>query len=310
MRTLSGIKRKIRTVTSIQKVTKATAAIANIRFQNLTYALRSAIVYQEAIAASARDISGHLSESDIESISGYFKKGRTGRTILIVLSTDKGLCGTYNSRLLELLAEFSRAQIRLGRKLGFISFGRHATEYLTKMDRNILLARPAVSITGAKQESEEITRYVHSKFFSSETDEIHVLYNRFYSSGLQKAHSFRLLPLDVTLEAFPAKNRGGSEEEGIMGASGTSFSTADFEFDGDAPGFLKSFFYRHLEATLLRTVLESVAGEHAARMNAMQESTSNADELIKDLSMKYNKMRQARITGELIEVVGSAEALN
>lgn len=308
MKTQTGLKRKIKTVSSIQKVTRATAAIANIRLQNLSTPLRAMQKYQESLAACAKDIAAHLKNSDNELLARYFRKGRTAKVLFIVFTSDKGLCGVYNSRLLAELAEATRTQIRLGRKLSFVSFGRHAAEHLAKMNRNVILSRPAVSLAGAETLSKELVKECFSMFDDGTIDEVHIFYNRYFSAGKQIMQSSVFLPLDA-----PGQNvrKADPGEEGITGASWTgAFRLADFEFDAAAERFLNPFFYHYLEVTMRRIILESAAGEQAARMSAMQESTSNADELIKNLSMKYNKMRQAKITGELIEVVSSAEALN
>ncbi len=289
MRSLSTIKRKIKTINSIRKVTKATAAIASIRLQALLSPLEVLAQYHETLEASAGDIARHTDRQLLESSVPFFRKGKTTKVLFIIFTSDKGLCGVYNNKLLSEVAEASRNQIRQGRKLSFVSFGRHACEYLSRMNRSIARVYPASSFAGAETAAKELAQLCSSKFISKDIDEVRVFYNRFLSAGLRKAGTSVFLPLNV--EAIPD-------------------ATGDFEFDDAAGGFLLSFFSHYLETTLRRAMLESAASEQSARMSAMQESASNADDLIRGLSMKYNRIRQARITGELIEVVSSAEALN
>lgn len=311
MKSQSSVKRKIKTVTSIQKVTKATAAIANIRLQALSSPLLALKPYQENLAKSVDNISRHLDRDVLGSAVPFFRKTRTSKVLFIIFSSDKGLCGGYNSRLLSEVAEATRSQIRLGRKLSFISFGRHACEYLTRMKRTIIRSYPAVCLSAAADLARELTKDCSSMVASKDVDEIHVFYNRFLSAGRQQAQSSLFLPLDLSGIPSGRKSPDISDEDGIMEATPAGkYTIADFEIDGIPAETLLPLYFHHLEISMRRIILESAAGEQAARMSAMQESTSNADDLIKDLSMKYNKMRQAHITGELIEVVSSAEALN
>lgn len=311
MKSQGSVKRKIKTITSIKKVTKATAAIANIRLQSLSSALLAMKPYQESLAESAADIAGHLDRDLLEPAVPFFRKSRISKVLFIVFSSDKGLCGAYNSRLLSEVAEATRYQIRLGRKLSFISFGRHACEYLSNMKRSIVRSYPAVCLSAAADLARELTIECSSMFSSKSVDEVHIFYNRFLSAGRQKAHSSTFLPLDFSTAHTEEKAADTAVEAGIMDETpGGKYKIANFEIDGPPVETLFPFYLHYLEMLMRRVILESAAGEQAARMSAMQESTSNADDLIKHLSMKYNRMRQTHITGELIEVVSSAEALN
>ncbi len=311
MKSQSSIKRKIRTVTSIRKVTNATAAIANIRLQALFAPLASLRNYRDDLAISANDISGHIDQVLLKSAVPFFRKGRTSKVLFMVFTSDKGLCGMYNSRLLQDVAEASRTQIRLGRKLSFISFGRHASEYLSKMNRNVIKSYPAVCLAGSQSLARELLKEISEMFVSKAVDEVHLFYNRFVSVGKQDAGHSLLLPLDFSELSSKEKRVDTTVHNGdVHGRSAIRYKVPDFELDPPFSGLLKSFLSHYLEIMIRMAILESAAGEQAARMSAMQESTSNADDLIKDLSMEYNKMRQAQITRELIEVVSSAEALN
>ena len=214
------------------------------------------------------------------------------RKMLVVISADRGLCGAFNSNIIRRSLDFLRTHqddpeinltlIVVGRKVR--DFYRRRGQYTVRSEYVSFFDRLAYS--HAAQIAQDFTR----AYLTEEVDEVHLLYNEFKSVASQRVVVEQLLPIQ------PAAAPEGE-------------SMVEFEFEPSPAAVLERLLPKHLEVQLYRALMESLAAEYGARMTAMENATKNASEMIDLLTLQFNKARQERITKELLEIVGGAEAL-
>jgi F-type H+-transporting ATPase subunit gamma len=294
MATLRDIHRRIKAVKNTQQITKAMKMVAASKLRKVqtdmlelrSYAnkMRSVIA---SLAASAGDASHPL----------LIERPRKVTEVL-VLTSDKGLCGAFNTNILRAghkqINNLSKEEAAgTGEKLGVNAsvVGRKAVDYFKR--RNVELRNNWTGISGALSfdHAKMISEDIINKYSEGEVDEVYLVYNEFVNMGKQAVRTVRLLP--TTTDEV--------EEE--------TTATSDFIFEPDKEQLLDALLPKNVEIQIYRALLESSASEEAARMTAMENATKAASEMIDTLTLKYNKARQASITGELMDIVGGVEAL-
>jgi F-type H+-transporting ATPase subunit gamma len=198
------------------------------------------------------------------------------KQLILVFATDKGLCGPLNANLFRELTDTDPA------KTEFVSMGRKATQYLARTRRNLIADYPLRDPVRFA-DIRPIAKFASDKFISGEVDEVSVLYPRFVNTLTQKSVLRDLLPI-------PA------EDLDVKGVSG------EFLFEPDVHGVLDSILPHYIAFQLFQMAHDARASEHSARMVAMKTATDNAKQLVKDLTLEYNKVRQQNITTELLEI--------
>ena len=235
---------------------------------------------------------------------------------LLVVSGDRGLCGGYNSNVIRRAENRAKELQAEGLETTLILVGRKATQYFQRRGYKIDATYSGLEQIPTAAEATNIADELLSLFLAEKVDRIELVYTKFVSLVSSRPVVQTLLPLDTQgLEAaddeiFRLTTRGGQfqvEREKV--ASTVSALPSDMIFEQDPVQILDSLLPLYLSNQLLRSLQESAASELAARMTAMSNASENAGELIKSLSLSYNKARQAAITQELLEVVGGAEAL-
>ena len=286
-------RRRIRTVKSTKKITRAMELISASRIVKAQQRVQASSPYAEAIT---RAVSAIASNSSVDHPLMTAKETAT-RAAMLIVSSDRGLAGAYSSNAIkegEQLAELLRSE---GKEVRPYLVGRKAIAYYRFRDREI--AGEWSGFTDAPQYSDakEVADALIEAFLTPEeeggVDEIHVVYTRFVSMVAQNPVAARLLPLVVE----------ESEEE----PEGGAFPL--YEFEPSAEGVLDALLPRYVEARIYNALLQSAASQHAARRRAMKAATDNAEELIKSLTRLANAARQAEITQEISEIVGGADAL-
>jgi F-type H+-transporting ATPase subunit gamma len=282
MPSLKALRKRIVTVRSTQKITKAMKMIAAAR-------LRRA---QEA-AERARPYAAKLTEMFTAVVAGIEPEAhpllarRDERRIdLVVLTSDRGLCGGYNSNLLRFAEGFVRQ--RSGVETSVSVVGRKGLEYYRRRGASLVLHRLGILTTPAPTLAKELAAEVTRRFVAEETDAVYLVYNRFRSAISQVPTVTPLLPVTMPQSDAPL---------------------ADYIFEPARPELLGRLLPRYVEALLTQALLEAAASEHGARMTAMDNATTNASDMIERLTLSMNRARQAAITTELMEIVSGAEAL-
>lgn len=281
MPSLKALRKRISTVRSTQKITKAMKMVAAAR-------LRRA---QDA-AERARPYAGKLAETfavvaaGIEAEAHPLLARREERRIdLVVLTSDRGLCGGYNANLLRFAENFVRQR---SAQTAITVVGRKGLEYYRRRNASIVRHQVGVLSTPVPELTRALAAAITERFVSGETDAVFLVYSRFKSAISQIPTVTPLLP--VTLP----------ETEG---------PPVDYIFEPDRAALLDLLLPRYVQAVITQGLLEAIASEHGARMTAMDNATTNASEMIGRLTLVMNRVRQAAITKELMEIVSGAEAL-
>jgi F-type H+-transporting ATPase subunit gamma len=226
------------------------------------------------------------------------KKRDVNNVGFVVISADRGLAGAYNSTVIRRGEREIVAARAKGHGYSLTSAGRKAESYFRYRGYKLDEALSGFSEQPTYENARELAAGQIKRFEEGEVDEVYLVYTRFLSMGSQKVDVVRLLPLDIDKVAGTADS--GKTESG---------SRADYEFEPEPGQILERLVPRYVEGRIFAALLDAAASEQAARQRAMKSATDNAEELIKRLSIVANKVRQAGITTEIMEIVGGAEAL-
>lgn len=285
MPALRDIKRRIRSVESTQKITKAMEMVAAAKLNRTQVKLLQMRPYGEELQKLFLRLSPSLKEIEHPLLIEREVKKRA----LLVITADRGLCGAYNINL-NSLAEKELKEAKVETQI--IALGRNARDYFTHRDapllRTYLDLGDEPDFTQAKALAEEITAlYVQGVF-----DELDLIYTHFISALVQQVRFQKFLPFALSA----AEGEGEKEER-------------EYIYEPSQAEILKEIIPRYLNITFYQMLLEAKTSEHSARMRAMTAASDNADDLIRTLTLKYNRARQEAITNEVTEVVRTAEAL-
>jgi F-type H+-transporting ATPase subunit gamma len=278
------LRRRIRSVKSTQQITKAMKMVAAARLRRAQSRILEARPYATCLDAVLASLAARVPENRHPLLEQREEK----RATLVVITSDRGLCGSFNTNVLR----EASALMASGRweHVDLVLVGRKAVDYFKH--RGVKpLAAPADLLAKVTPEAVfALGRMLAKRFAARETDAIYLLSNRFRSIIQQKVVLGKLLPVER------AKLEGGG-------------SLVGYVCEPSPAVLLDHLLPRYVDVEVLRAVLSSVAAEHAARMTAMGAATKNAGEMIDKLTLSYNRMRQASITKELIEIVSGAQAL-
>lgn len=292
MANLKEVRTRIASTQSTQQITKAMKMVSATKLRKAQQAITQMRPYAEKLNGILQNLSD--SAKDEPSIQGYFEHREVKNVLLVVNSSDRGLCGGFNSNitkevtsLIEKTYQGKNVEVKFLGKKAYEFFKRHSFS----MDTSSMSIFQDLNANDAfKFGGEIIADFLNGKF-----DEVRVVYNRFKNAATQIVTAEKILP--VELDAF-----GSSEKE-------PSKYLADFAFEPIKKDLLFTVIPRAVKTQLYKTMLNSQASEHGSRMVAMDKATENAGELIYDLKLEYNQARQAAITTEILEIVGGAAAL-
>jgi len=229
--------------------------------------------------------------------------GNDQKHLIVVVSADRGLCGGFNSNLARSVMAQVNTLIAEGKEVGLVFVGRKSRDVVRPIHGDKIW-KSFVGMTGKSKvefvDANEVTQYILSKFDAGEYDVAHLAFNTFESVLTQKPTINQIIPFDLSNVADEVAENTASVKDGPV---------SPYMFEPDEEQILSSLLPRNIGVQIYSAMLNSAAGEHAARMTAMDNATRNAGEMINDLSLKYNRARQAHITKELIEIISGAEAL-
>jgi F-type H+-transporting ATPase subunit gamma len=294
---LREYRRRIKSVQSTKKITRAMELIAASRIVKAQQRIAASRPYSEAITDVVRTVTA----PGVVSVDHPLTTPRenVGAAALVLITSDRGLAGGYSANVLR-AGEQTTAKLR-GRSVEAKPFlvGRKAVAYYRFRGRDTSHAWSGFSEQPTYDDAKVVGDALLEAFVAGSSDggvdEIHIVYTRFESMATQKVTVARLLPLD------PAEAAEGDSE--------ATTSSALLEFEPEGAGVLDALLPRYLTARIFAAMLDAAASEQAARRRAMKSATDNADELIKKLTRDANAARQAEITQEIMEIVGGAEAL-
>jgi len=314
MANLKSIRDRIQSVKNTKKITEAMRLVAAARVRRAQEQVIATRPFADRLAQVLFGLQTRLRFEDVD--LPLLKKREVKSVGLLVISGDRGLCGGYNSNVIRRAENRAKELQSEGVNYTYVLVGRKATQYFQRRNQPIAATYSGLEQIPTAAEATNIADELLSLFLSEKVDRIELVYTKFVSLVSSRPVVQTLLPLDTQgLEAaddeiFRLTTRGGQfqvEREKVT--STVAPLPRDMIFEQDPVQILDSLLPLYLSNQLLRALQESAASELAARMTAMSNASDNAGELIKTLSLSYNKARQAAITQELLEVVGGAEAL-
>lgn len=282
MASLKDIRDRIKSVKSIQKVTSAMKMVAAAKVRKAQEKMEQARPYTSALEETINHILPDVNRDDLDLLNVREIK----RKAYVIVSADRGLAGGFNSNIIKVsekeIAEFGKENVDL------FCIGKKARDHFKRRDYNIVESHIDFWSELNFDNAMMIGRSAIEHFTSGKVDEIHVIYNYFVNMAQQEIRSEVLLPLSYDDEGFEEKDRLYEPSKEVL---------------------VSSLVPRHLNIQVWKYLLESYASEQAARMMAMENATTNAGDMIKSLTLEFNKARQAAITTEMLEIVSGAEAL-
>ena len=294
MPSLKELKNRITSVKSTRKITSAMKMVAASKLRRAQELAESSRVYADSLAFILSSLAGKPSKnSDLPEILTGRENPKT--TLLIINSSDRGLCGGFNSNLFRNAKIWIAEQQAKGKTVKLLTVGKKASSFYRRSEIDVIANFEDLTSNDRQiQVAEEIKNKIVELFESKEVDEVSILFNKFVSAIAQEPSYQSLIPM-------------ASDDEQTEEVVETS--NAVFEFEPDKNELLEYLLPRNFLTQIYRSILESSASEHAARMTSMDNATRNAGDMIDRLTLTYNRTRQAFITKELIEIISGAEAV-
>ena len=293
MPNLKELKNRIASVKSTKKITSAMKMVAASKLRRAQELAESSRVYADSLAFILSSLAGKTSNSsDLPEILTGREDPKT--ILLVINSSDRGLCGGFNSNLFRNAKNWIAQQQAQGKTVKIMTVGKKAASFYRRSELDVIAGFDDLTSNDRQlQVSEEVKNKIVELFESKEIDEVSILFNKFISAISQEPTYQSIIPMAA---------EEASEEEAAI-------SNAVFEFEPDKNELLEYLVPRNFLTQIYRSILESSASEHAARMTSMDNATRNAGDMIDRLTLTYNRTRQAFITKELIEIISGAEAV-
>lgn len=287
MPNLKDIRNRIGAVKNTQKITSAMKLVAAAKLRRAQEAVQAARPYANKMSQVITELA-----SKVEADSHPLLKvpEREDRILILLITSDRGLCGGFNNNLLRALARFVRDKREVTESIQMITVGRKGNQFFGRSAMDIVQNYPGlisdVTFAGAKRVAQDVM----TRFTSGEVDAVYMVYNEFVSA-IQVNQQFR--------QILPMHAPEASEAAGAV----------EYIYEPDEQSLLDQLLPNSVEIQVFQALLESVAAEQGSRMTAMETATNNASDLISKLTLQYNRARQAYITNELMEIVSGAESL-
>lgn len=293
MAALNEVRDRIKSVKSTQQITKAMKLVSASKLKKAT----SRITLMRPYAEKLQDVLSNIMQStDLSELSmGYNDERPINKVLVVAFSSDRGLCGGFNSNLIKTAKKVVEEKYanKVGRKnITVLPIGKKVDENFRRTDIAVNSDFWDLFYNLNFEESSKIAQFLMNSFLSKEYDVIEVVYSKFKNAAVQEFSVEQFLPV--------AK----------VQSTTTSSSNADYVFEPNKIALLEELIPKILKTTFFRYCLDNNASEHGARMVAMDSATNNAGDLIKKLEIEYNKARQAAITNQIMEIVGGAAALD
>jgi F-type H+-transporting ATPase subunit gamma len=283
MANLKNLSERIKSVTSIQQVTKAMKMVAAAKVKKAQDKMEISRPYARNTQELICRILPQISSTDISLV----EKRNVNNIGMIIVTSDRGFAGSFNSSVIR-LAEKEIEKIGKD-KVQLFCLGKKASEYFSKRDYNVKETFFDFWKDMSYDTASDISKTFISAFENQDIDEVHVIYNRFRTLASQDLIMEKVLPVDFSVDY--------------------NITNYNYDYEPGQKEIVSTLIPKHINVQMWQQLLESYSSEEAARMIAMDNATENAKEIIKELKLEFNKARQAAITTEMLEIVGGAEAL-
>jgi F-type H+-transporting ATPase subunit gamma len=287
MATLKAIRKRIGSIRNTQQITKAMKMVSAAKLRRAQEAAVAARPYAEKMIELLKNVGARVSSDAHPLLTVREEK----KLHLVLFTSDRGLCGGYNANLIRAAEAFMRKNAG-DKEIELTLVGRKGADHFRRRRANIADRHIGILATPAEELAAEIAQKLINRFVGGETDAVYILYSRFRSALSQVPTLEKLLPVALT------------DANATVGQQQT-----EYLYEPGVRELLASLLPRITEVAAQRALLEAIASEHGARMTAMDSATSNASKMMGSLTLQMNRARQASITRELMEIVGTAEAL-
>jgi F-type H+-transporting ATPase subunit gamma len=286
MANLKEIRNRITSVGSTMQITSAMKMVSAAKLKRA----QDAIIQMRPYANKLTELLVNLSSSLDASEGGGFSSSRDINSVLIVtITSNRGLCGGFNANVIKSAVSLSNNTYK-GKNIDIISIGKKSSKFFRKSDLNLISSHDDIFLDLSYENISSIAESIMNHYLEGKYDKVVLVYNQFKNAATQKIMNESYLPVEAP-----------SEQDIKVG---------DYIFEPQKKEIVEELIPKSLKTQLYKALLDSHASEHGARMTAMHKATDNASELKKELTLSYNKARQAAITAEILEIVGGAEALN
>lgn len=286
---MANLKETRNRITSIKTTMQITSAMKMVSAAKLKRA-QDAITRMRPYAEKLQEILGSLSSSvEASSVSKYSEVRPVKNVLIVPFTSNRGLCGGFNSSIIKSVINLAQKKY-VEQNVSFLTVGKKAGETLKNKGFNVVRAEFEIYNNINFQDASEIAQFIMDEFADKKFDEVVIVYNQFVNAAVQDVQTELFLPVQ------PSEN----QKEVVA---------ADYIYEPGKEEIIKDLIPKSLKTQFYKALLDSNAGEHGARMTAMHKATDNAGSLAKDLTLQYNKARQAAITTEILEIVAGAEAL-
>ena len=285
MANLKEIRNRITSVSSTMQITSAMKMVSAAKLKKAQDAITAMRPYADKLTELLQSLSATLDE---DSGSKFSTQREIKNVLLVPITSNRGLCGAFNSNIIK-QTQHLISDVYAGKNVSIVAIGKKANDAFSK--KKLVIANKSSVFDDLTFENvAEIAEMLMEKFVTGEFDKIEIVYNKFKNAATQEVMTEQFLP--------------------IVPIEGSVANTSDYIFEPTKVEIIEQLIPKSLKTQLYKGIRDSFASEHGARMTAMHKATDNATELRDQLKLTYNKARQAAITGEILEIVGGAEALN
>ncbi len=292
MANLKAIRVRISSVKSTRQITSAMKMVAAAKLRKAQDRIVKLRPYAGKLHEILLGLTSSLADSQDENI--YGRKSEPEKVLLVVITSNKGLCGGFNTNVIRetrrVIAEKYQEQYRKG-NLSFIAIGRKGYDFMRRQNVKILEENNQIYNNLTFENASLIAMRIMEAFVAGKFDRVEIIYNQFKNAAVQNLTTELFLPVETVTDGK------------------TPVKTIDYIYEPGKEEIVRELIPKSLKLQFYKAILDSFVAEHGARMTAMHKATDNATQLIKELTLQYNKARQASITNQILEVVSGAEAL-
>jgi F-type H+-transporting ATPase subunit gamma len=292
MPSLLDIRRRVRAVKSTQQITKAMKMVAASRLRRAQERIQQARPYAAQMRRVLNSLASRVDPSAHPLLDEREVAHAEGRALLIVVTADRGLCGSFNTNVIKAAGACIARQVGHPIELGLV--GRKGRDFFKRRGFEVRIEEIGIFQKVRYADAQRIAQAAIEEFTTGQVDSVHIVYNEFKSVMQQRIAIEQILPI-------PRLEPAGDGKAPVEG-------DVDYLYEPEPQKIFNELLPRHIEIQIYRALLESAAAEHAARMTAMDAATKNSGEIIDSLTLYMNKVRQAAITREIIEVVSGAQS--
>jgi len=281
MANLKEIRSRISSVSSTMKITSAMKMVSAAKLKKAQDRMTNIKPYSSGISKIINNLLPSVSKSDIE-LKSHFSTN--GKHLIIAIASNRGLCGGFNANIYKEIRKNKNHK-----SIEVFAIGKKAIEIFKRSDYSLVDSNSNILDNPHIIQSKKISKNIITKFLNGDWEKVSLIYNKFKNAATQTVVFEQLLPLEILDES--------------------TIINKDYIFEPDKKSIINSMVPNKIHTQFFEAILNSIASEHGARMTAMHKATDNANELKQDLTLSYNRQRQAAITNEILEIVAGAEAL-